>query len=158
MNELIVTNTWYAHKDIHKFSWVCPGRQLKSLIDYFLVRKDAKARVHDVKVVRGAEIGSDHHLVLMKLNKKIKEEAKGRVVSGPKIRIERLKDRHEQLRYQWRIKQKMNWLGTNKGYHGQVEGESVEKTWAEFKECILSAAVEVCGMRRRKNQQKRTSW
>ena len=65
MNELIVTNTWYTHKDIQRFSWVCPGRQLKSLIDYFLVRKDTKARVHDVKVVRGAEIGSDHHLVLM---------------------------------------------------------------------------------------------
>ena len=56
------------------------------------------------------------------------------------------------------IRRKKNRLGTNEGYHGQVEGESVEKTWAEFKECILSAAVEVCGMRRRKNQQKRTSW
>ena len=38
------------------------------------------------------------------------------------------------------------------------EGESVEKTWTEFKECILSVAVKVCGMRRRKNQQKRTCW
>ena len=111
-----------------------------------------------MKVVRGAEIGSDHHLVLMKLNKKIKGEAQGRVDSGPKIRIERLRNRHEQLRYQWRIRQKMNRLGTNEGYHGQVEGESVEKTRAEFKECILSAAVEVCGMRHRQNQQKRTSW
>ena len=94
----------------------------------------------------------------MKLNKKIKGEAQSRVVRGPKIWIERLKDRQEQLRYQCRIRQKKNRLGTNEGYRGQVEGESVEKTWAEFKECILSAAVEVCGMRRRKNQQKRTSW
>ena len=39
-----------------------------------------------------------------------------------------------------------------------MEGESVEKAWAVFKECILSTAVEVCGMRRRKDQQKRTSW
>ena len=64
---------------------------MKSLSDYFLVIKDTKASVHDVKVVRGAEIGSDHHLVLMKLSKKNKGEVHGGVVSGAKIRIERLK-------------------------------------------------------------------
>ena len=57
VNELIVANAWYSHHDVHKLSWVRPGRQLKSLIDYYLVRRDIKARVHDVKVVRGAECG-----------------------------------------------------------------------------------------------------
>ena len=55
VNELIVANTWYSHNNIHESSWVCPGRQLKSLIYYFLVRRDTKATVHNVKVVRGAE-------------------------------------------------------------------------------------------------------
>ena len=54
VNELMITNTWYSHKDIHKYTWICPGRQLRSLTDYFLVRRETKTRVHDVKVVRGA--------------------------------------------------------------------------------------------------------
>ena len=35
VNELMITNTWYPHKDIHKYTWICPRRQLRSLIDYF---------------------------------------------------------------------------------------------------------------------------
>ena len=66
-NEVQVMNTQYDHKWIHKFTWTCPGRGLKSIIDYFLVRGDLRKEVHDVKVIRGAEIGSDHHLVLMKV-------------------------------------------------------------------------------------------
>ena len=53
--------------EIHKFTWKCPGRGLKLIIDYFLVRNEMKRNMNNVKVVRGAEIGSDHHLVLMKV-------------------------------------------------------------------------------------------
>ena len=89
VNELMITNTWYPHKDIHKdihkYTWICPGRQLRSLFDYFLVR-----RVHDVKVVRGAEIGSDRHLVLMKMSMRSKVERKNRVKNKARVKIERL--------------------------------------------------------------------
>ena len=157
VNELVVTNTWYPHKDIHKYTWVCPGRQLKSLFDYFLVRRETKARVHDVKVVRGAEIGSDHHMVLMKLSKKskCKGEGRDRVNSRARVRTERLKHRHEQLKYQCRLRQKIN---SAVGHKDQVEGNCVEKAWAEFKEGVLGTAVKVCGMKRAKGEQKRTKW
>ena len=46
------------------------------------MKKETKTRVHDVKVVRGAEIGSDHHLVLMKLSMRSKGERKDRVKNG----------------------------------------------------------------------------
>ena len=65
-NGFKVLNTFYKHKEIHKYC-KCPGRGLKSIIDYFLVRNEMKRNVNNVKVVRGAEIGSDHHLVLMKV-------------------------------------------------------------------------------------------
>ena len=45
-----------------------------------------------MKVVRSAELGSDHHLILMKWNKINKGETCDRVDRGTKIRIERLKD------------------------------------------------------------------
>ena len=90
VNELMITNRWYPHKDIHKYTCICPGRQPRSLIDYFLVRRETKTRVHDVKVVRGAEIGSDHHLVLMKLSMRSKGERKDRVKNRARVKIERL--------------------------------------------------------------------
>ena len=40
---------------------------MQSIIDYFLVEDEMKTKVNDVKVVRGAEICSDHHLVVMKV-------------------------------------------------------------------------------------------
>ena len=52
---------------IHKYTWKCPGRGIQSTIDYFLVEDEMKTKENDVKVVRGAEIGSDHHLVVMKV-------------------------------------------------------------------------------------------
>ena len=33
-NELVVTNTWFQHKDIHKFTWECTGNNQRSIIDY----------------------------------------------------------------------------------------------------------------------------
>ena len=50
------------------------GRELRSIIDYFLVGKGNRVRVKDVRVVRGAEIGSDHHLVLLKISKTNRRE------------------------------------------------------------------------------------
>ena len=31
MNDMLVMNSWFEHKDTHKFIWVCPGRDLKSI-------------------------------------------------------------------------------------------------------------------------------
>ena len=66
-NDSRITNTHFEHKKFHKFMWKCPGGDLQSIIDYILVRGDMKQTVNDVRVIRGAEIGSDHHLVIMKV-------------------------------------------------------------------------------------------
>ena len=52
-------------KEIHKYMWKCPGRGIQSIIDYDLVRDEMKTKVNDVKVV--TKLGSDHHLVVMKV-------------------------------------------------------------------------------------------
>ena len=88
-----------------------------------------------MKVVRGAEIGSDHHLVLMKLSMRSKGESKDRVKITARVKIDRLKERGEQLRYQCRILQKMN---SSRRHEGQAKGATVEEAWAECKEAIYT--------------------
>ena len=67
-NGLTIMNGCLEHKDIHKYTWECRGRGLCTIIDYLAVRKARRETVADDKAIRGAEAGSDHYLVLMKMN------------------------------------------------------------------------------------------
>ena len=69
-NNLRITNSWFQHKEIYKFTWECRGRNQRSIID-ILVRRTMKGQLRDVKVLRGAEIGSDHYLLLMIIKHKM---------------------------------------------------------------------------------------
>ena len=81
-NELVVGNTWFQHKDIHKFTWECRGKNQRFIIDYILVRKGMKRQLIDVKVLRGAEIGSDQYLVMMVIKLELKVEKPNRSRAG----------------------------------------------------------------------------
>ena len=39
VHELVILNTIFQHKEIHKFTWESKGRGLRSIIDYFMVRR-----------------------------------------------------------------------------------------------------------------------
>ena len=98
-------------------------------------------------MVRGTEIGSDHHLVLLKISKKNRGGGGGgrhrKVEESVRIRTDRLKDRWIRLKFEMRLKQKLSIRGQRISH----SEESSEEVWAEFKEGILSTAVEVCGVR-----------
>ena len=50
----------HSLKDIHKYTWESRGRGLRSIIDFFVVKRALRAGEIDVKVIRGVEVGSDH--------------------------------------------------------------------------------------------------
>ena len=133
MNDMLVTNSWFQHKDIHNFTWVCPGRGLKSIIDYCVVRREIRMRVKDVKMVRGAEVSSDHYLLVMKMSmgcKVQKAEKKGENVS---IQTDRLKEvREVSMKFQAKLLMKMNELGVNREETIHETGESVEDVCLKF--------------------------
>ena len=48
---LTIMNGYFEHKDIHKYTWECRGRGLRTIIDYFAVRKAIRPAVANVKVI-----------------------------------------------------------------------------------------------------------
>lgn len=85
---MIVANTHFKYKDIHKYTREVASRKERSIIDYFLVSKELRSLIKDIKVKRGPEIGSDHFLVVMKWQskgKQLKEKVK-RTILQEKIR------------------------------------------------------------------------
>ena len=64
---LRIMNTFFQHREVHKYMWYRPSMDQKSLIDLCIVSSDLFSDVLDVQVKRGAELSTDHHLVVCSL-------------------------------------------------------------------------------------------
>ena len=64
INSLAVHSSSFAHKDIQQKIWRSPDGKIKNEVDYVCISQGWKTSVKDVRVCRGEDIGSDHHIVL----------------------------------------------------------------------------------------------
>lgn len=153
-NNLIVTNTFYQHKDIHKFTRRGPNNEL-SIIDYILVEKDNKKEIKDVRARRGPELYTDHYMVLAKVNRKTNRgnefEIKEKIKEFTSIRTYKLRNAEIAKRYQDIVESKMEELklDTNDG---------IEECWKNFKKILLESARETCGEMKGRSGTKQTAW
>ena len=72
--------TLFPHREIHKITWCSPNGRDRNQIDHLLINGKWRRSLRDVKVRRGADIGSDHHLVTACL--KLKLKSAGRLTKG----------------------------------------------------------------------------
>jgi hypothetical protein len=146
-NNTRITNTFYTHKDIHKYTW--SGRNYRYLIDYFLANeKTAKMFL----VFRGLEIDSDHCLVQVKLrfpqrwyntgNNNIRRPLEDNLFYKVKL----LSDSSIRWLFQRRINSKMENININ---------NDIEKEWENLKTIIHNAANENLGKYRKYTPKKK---
>ncbi|KAJ4426527.1 hypothetical protein ANN_27341 [Periplaneta americana] len=69
--DLIIGGTWFPHKRHHKVTWVSSDQQTENQIDHFAIKRSWRKSLLDVRSKRGADAGSDHHLVVAQLRIKI---------------------------------------------------------------------------------------
>lgn len=68
-NNMIVSNTHFKHKDIHKYIRIMDSRNERSIIDLVLIQKELKKEVNDVRVMKVMGIGSDYFMVQAEIKK-----------------------------------------------------------------------------------------
>ena len=66
-NGLCIMHTFFQHKRIHKYTWYSDSLGQRFLIDFCIVSVDLFCTVSDVRVKRGAELSTDHQLVVCTL-------------------------------------------------------------------------------------------
>ena len=103
--------------------------------------------------MRGAEIDSDHYLVLLVMKKDRREsrskgpEAKGHL----KWSVRKLRETKCRKEFERKIAKKF----MNSRY---CQGSSVEMAWDELKGAVVEVASEVCRVSRKKRGTNRTKW
>ncbi|VDP29139.1 unnamed protein product, partial [Schistosoma margrebowiei] len=66
-NKLVIGGTIFPHKRIHKTTWTSPDHTTQNQIDHICINKTFR------RTKRGADIASDHHLLVAKMKLKLKK-------------------------------------------------------------------------------------
>lgn len=74
MNNLTVANTLGEHKDSRRVTWFSTDGRTRNQIDVIMVERKCKTCIKPKKTrsFSGADIGSDHNLVMMTMKLKLK--------------------------------------------------------------------------------------
>ena len=94
--DLVLTNTLGPHKPIRRWTWHSPDGKHHNQIDYILVKKRFRSgvNIHRTRSHPGADIGSDHDLVMMTFRVRPK---KARKPKQPRLRFDLEKLRETDL-------------------------------------------------------------
>lgn len=69
---LVIGGSVFQHKNIHKATWVSADHTTENQIDHICISQKFRHSLLDVRARRGADAGSDHHLLPAKIQLKLK--------------------------------------------------------------------------------------
>jgi Metal-dependent hydrolase len=125
-HDLVVMNTWFKKRKTKLFTWKSPGNKNRYQIDYILVKQGFMNSIRDVKTLPGADIDSDHNLLIAEVQTRLKAIKKaGKRKSKWNLEIIKSKENHEKEVMQQKF--------------CQIDGitGSVEDNWGKVKETLL---------------------
>lgn len=151
-NSMAVMNTFYQHRDSHKWSWYRWNSEVgdyveKSMIDLFLTTN--KKLFKDVKSIPSLSFDSDHRLVLAKLN--IKKPKPMKKIVRERIKLEKLKEPEKARLYKEKI--------TEVCPSEQQEIKDIEEEWIDMKDKITKIAKDILETKKISGgKKKKTVW
>lgn len=140
-NNMRISNTFHRHKNIHKKTWPHPDGRSSNEIDYICISKRWHSSLIDVRAQRGADVGSDHHLIIAKLRLRLKRLPNPPRRSRP-FHVMKLKQPSIALQFRLEIKNRFQALGELE------EDEDLERRWTKLKDVLTTSAEAVIGRRR----------
>ena len=100
-NDMVIGGTLFQHETIHKYTWTSPDGNIHNQIDHVLINGKWRKSLLDVRAFRGADLGSDHELVIAKIQLKL--AAQGKKTKNRKLMDAKLLLPHLAREYQTKI-------------------------------------------------------
>ncbi|KAK0155246.1 Craniofacial development protein 2 [Merluccius polli] len=137
-HRLSITNTMFKHKGVHMCTWHQDTLGRSLMIDFVVVSSDLRPHVLDTRAKRGAELSTDHHLVVSWLRWWGRMPVRpGRPKRIVRVCWERLAESPVRESFNSHLRESFD--------HVPGEAGNIESEWAMFRASIVKAADQSCG-------------
>ena len=99
LNQLVTGGSIFPHKCIHKATWISSNHVTENQIDHICISCKFRRSWQDVRVMRGAEVSSDHHLLMTTVRLHLKRFTNANS-TRTKYNVELLRDKDTQAAFQ----------------------------------------------------------
>ncbi|KAL9979384.1 hypothetical protein ACROYT_G017038 [Oculina patagonica] len=141
-NDLCIGGSFFQHRKIHKATWSSPDLRTHNQIDHITVSKKWKKTLLDVKVMRGADIDSDHHLVIGTFRMKLAAKRKVGVSGRKRFNTAKLRDMGVREEVTVTLRNKFEVLADI-----DEDDQDVDRMWQHCKNIFADTCKEVLGYR-----------
>jgi len=136
-NGISIGNTFFKHERIHKTTWTSLDGSTLNEVDYVCISSRWRSYLNDVRTFRGADVASDHKLVVAKIRLRLKKMSEKKYVRP--FAVEKLKDKTICDEFCIDVSNRFAMLQHAADFADQ---------WKIFQETIKDSAEQVIGRRR----------
>ncbi|VDP38412.1 unnamed protein product [Schistosoma margrebowiei] len=130
-------------KRIHKATWISTDHTTENQIDHICINKKFRRTIVDVRTRRGADIASDHHLVVANLKLKLKKNWTTGQTAIQRFNTAFLRDTDRLNEFKIALNNRFQALEDL-----LKEETTIEDNWKRIKEALTSTCQEVLGLKK----------
>ena len=149
-NGLVIGGSLFPYKTIHKLTWMSPNGWYENQIDHVMVNQKWRRSLFDVRAKRGADVGSDQHLLKAVLKLKLRRNDPQISPRQKRYNLHLLKD--SKIRNDFTIEVRNRFQMLDNQYEIDAEA-NIEDQCCHIKEKYQAASESILGIKRRKQKE-----
>lgn len=137
-----------SHKNIHKATWKSPDRNTLNQIDHILVENRFQSSIKDIRSYRGADIDTDHFLLISKFKLKLQDMKRLKERKSLKFNVDLFKNENIRKKYADSIDIHLK----------DSRAGNIETDWNKISLVIKETAERSIGGVQNRNKNKKKKW